>query len=48
MFKNLKKKLEQGVAQSPLRGALNAVTKVSKVAAKYLFFTSHSLIVHDS
>ncbi|CAG2237564.1 GOLGA4 [Mytilus edulis] len=27
MFKNLKKKLEQGVAQTPLKGALSAVTK---------------------
>ena len=42
MFKNLKKKLEQGVAQSPLRGALNAVTKVSKVAAKHLYIPGSS------
>jgi hypothetical protein len=28
MFRNLKKRLEQGVAQTPLKGALSAVTKV--------------------
>ena len=30
MFKNLKKKLEQGVAQTPLRAAVSALSKVSK------------------
>lgn len=42
MFKNLKKRLEQGVNQSPLKGALASASKVRRI-----MFTKRSLVGGD-